>query len=185
MRLIVGLGNPGFRYRFTRHNLGFMVVDKLSKTNSIRLGRREYNSLLGRGRIANKEVILVKPLTYMNLSGSAVRGLVKKEGLSLERVMVICDDVNMELGKIRMRIKGSSGGHNGLQSIQENLESDAFPRLRMGIGRTAGGGLTGHVLGSFKKTDLAALGEVTDKALQAIDCWLRDGIEAAMNRFNT
>ena len=184
MRLIVGLGNPGLKYKLTRHNLGFLVADRFSKDVSIRFRRRENNALLGRGRIGGEEIILMKPLTYMNLSGPAVASVIAKEGLSLERVMVVCDDVNLELGVLRLRPKGSAGGHRGLQSIIEELENEGFPRLRVGVGRTVKQNLSGHVLGPFKKADLSIVNKATDKAVQALDCWINDGIEAAMNAFN-
>lgn len=184
MRLIVGLGNPGLRFRSTRHNMGFMAVDKFSRTSSIRLRRKEHNTSLGRGNFKGEEVVLAKPLTYMNLSGKAVAQVLAKEGLSPERMMVVCDDADLPLGTIRMRPKGNSGGHNGLASIAENLETTEFPRLKIGIGRTVAPGLTGHVLGPFKKADSKAVDEVLDRAVQALNMWITDGIQAAMTRYN-
>ena len=185
MRLIVGLGNPGLKFKLTRHNLGFLVIDKLSRKNSIRLNKRKRNSLFGRGRIGVQEVILAKPLTYMNLSGEAVGNIIAREGLSPERMMVVCDDVNLELGAIRIRPHGSSGGHNGLRSIVEALGTREFPRLRMGIGGTKKGDLTQYVLGPFRKKDLKLIEALVGRTIEALDCWLSSGIKVSMNKFNT
>jgi len=185
VRLIIGLGNPGLRYKFTRHNMGFLVIDEFSKRNSLRIKKREYSSLLGRGKIRDQEVILMKPLTYMNLSGSPIKEMLAKEGLSLERMMVICDDTALELGTIRIRVKGSSGGHRGLESIICKLENDEFPRMRIGIGRKDRHDLADYVLSGFRKADLKLVNDIVDRSADALDCWISEGIQEAMNRFNS
>ena len=129
MKIIVGLGNPGFRYRHTRHNIGFMTVDFLASRFRIRLRNRLFDSLCGMGAIGSEEVLLVKPLTYMNLSGKAVYQMVKHERCSLIEILIVMDDADLELGKIRIRPKGSAGGHNGLKSIIEELGTEEVPRL--------------------------------------------------------
>ena len=190
MRVIIGLGNPGLRYRFTRHNLGFLVIDNFAEANRIKIKKKEFNSLLGRGRIGEEEIVLAKPLTYMNLSGNAVKGIVSKEDISLNKVMVISDDVNLPLGAVRIRQKGSAGGHNGLSSIIEGLNSMEFPRMRLGISRAGRGGvdkkgLTPHVLGPFRKKDMPGVNEAIDRAVQALFCWIHEDIQTAMSKFNS
>ena len=184
MRLIIGLGNPGLRYRSSRHNMGFLVIDKLSKEFSIRFRKKECSSLVGRGRSGGEDIVIAKPLTFMNLSGEAVKELIAKEALTLDEVIVVCDDADLKLGTIRMRRKGSSGGHNGLKSIIEQLGTEEFPRLRIGIGREEKGSLKGHVLAPFKKNDSEIINEIITRAVQSLNCWIKDGIEPAMTRFN-
>ncbi len=184
MKLITGLGNPGFRYRATRHNIGFMVIDKIAVKSRIRLKRRGFNSLFGAGMISNQEVMLVKPLTYMNLSGKAILELKRKEKVALEDLLIIADDVNLEIGRMRMRPKGSSGGHKGLKSIIDELASEGFPRLRIGIGPKKDRDLTGHVLAPFKRGERGMLYDAIENGCLCAEAWIGEGIESAMSRFN-
>lgn len=184
MRLIVGLGNLGIRYRWTRHNLGFRVLERLSKNNRIQIVRKRFKSLVGEGLIDKEKVVLAKPQTYINLSGSAVKALTDGYKVSPGDLIVCCDDINLELGRVRIRSKGSSGGHKGLGSIIDGLKTEEFPRLRIGI---AGGGkksLTDYVLSGFKRGERAVIDEAVGRACEAVEVILKDGIACAMNRFN-
>src|SRR3972149_3677923 len=188
--LIVGLGNPGTKYKNTRHNIGFMAVDYLSGANSIKCSNLDFNSQWGRGIICEREVILAKPQTFMNLSGKAVKvlsGFFHKES---EDIIVIYDDIDLDLGAIRIRAKGSSGGHRGIESIIEQLGTKNFPRIRLGIGRPKDktqdqtGDVADYVLSPFNSEEKTVLKQILDKTKDAIDVILKDGIEKAMNRFN-
>ena len=185
MKLIIGLGNPGFRHRHTRHNIGFMVMDRIASDFKIRLRERLFHSLCGKGRVDGEEVILAKPLTYMNLSGKAVAAICDKEGILPEGLFVISDDIDLSFGKIRLRAKGSSGGHKGLRSIIEELKTEEFPRLRVGIGPNVREGfLSDYVLRPFNRNERKSIGELTERCRLCAEAWLKEGIEAAMNRFN-
>ena len=195
--LIVGLGNPGTKYKNTRHNIGFMAVDYLSVANSIKCTNLDFNSQWGRGIICEREVILAKPQTFMNLSGKAVKvlsGFFHKES---EDIIVIYDDIDLDLGAIRIRANGSSGGHRGMESIIEQLGTKNFPRIRLGIGRPKDktqdsrlktqeqtGDVADYVLSPFNSEEKTVLKQILDKTKDAIDVILKDGIEKAMNRFN-
>ena len=182
MKLIVGLGNPGKRYKLTRHNIGANVVKELAGSNGISLRRRKYRSRFGEGKIAGEEINIILPETFMNLSGEAVRSIVKDKGIALSEVLVICDDADLTLGDIRIRQKGSSGGHRGLRSIIENVGSESFARLRIGIGKERD--LKSYVLKPFNKAEAKQLEEAGKRSLEAILCWLTKGIQAAMNSYN-
>jgi len=183
--LVVGLGNPDSEYRNTRHNVGFAVVKALAKDLGIKLDEDRHLSLVGRGRIAGSPVILALPQTYMNLSGKAVGGLVSEEIESADGMLVICDDINLTLGRIRLRKKGSSGGHKGLESIISALGTDAFARLRVGIATEMHkGDITGYVLSPFKRKEKRNVSHALDLAGKAAMTWLTKGMDEAMNRFN-
>ena len=184
MRLIVGLGNPGVRYRWTRHNLGFRVLDRLSRQNRIPIDRKRFKSLVGEGLIGKEKVVLVKPQTYINRSGIAVKALVEGYKASPEDLIVCCDDVNLELGRIRIRRKGRSGGHKGLGSIIDSLQTGDFPRLRIGIARGRKEGLTDYVLAGFKRGERAMIDAALNCASLAAELILKEGIAVAMNRYN-
>jgi peptidyl-tRNA hydrolase, PTH1 family len=185
MKVIVGLGNPGLGYRYTRHNIGFRVIDQLCAERDIRLTRRAFRGRLGEGQIGAETVILFQPQTYMNLSGSAVGALMKFHKLSREDLLVICDDLYLPLGKLRLRKMGSDGGHKGLKSITQHLGGQKFPRLRLGIGEPEPG-LTGekYVLLKFPKADQPEAEAMIDRAADCALTWVYHGIEEAMNRFN-
>ena len=183
--LIVGLGNPGPEYAKTRHNLGFMLVDLLASRLQTTLKREECRSLVGRGEIDNQTVELVKPQTYMNLSGEAVNCLLVKEDRSVERLIVISDDLALPIGTLRIRPSGSHGGHNGLRSMIDCLGTQEFKRLRIGI-------MPEHpladakrfVLDNFAKGDSETVEKVLGIAADAVEAIIRDGVESAMARFN-
>ena len=184
MKVVVGIGNPGRRYEGTRHNLGFRAIDRLCGRYAIELSRRRFDALVGEGRTASARVLLVKPQTYVNLSGSSVAPLLRWHKRPLEDLLVVHDDLNLDLGKLRVRRKGSSGGHNGLASIIECLGSEAFGRVRIGIGRGRGSDAVAHVLGHFEPDEEPVAEQAIDAAADAIELWLDQGIDAAMNAFN-
>ena len=184
MKVVVGVGNPGRRYEQTRHSLGAMVVDRLSVDHGIEVKRRRFDALVGQGQIGSERALLVKPQTYVNLSGRAVAPLLRWHRCPIEDLLVICDDLSLELGRLRLRRKGSSGGHKGLQSIAESLGTDHFPRLRIGIGRGQGADAVSRVLGRFTDEERAAIGPAIAAAADAARLWLEQGIDAAMNQFN-
>lgn len=183
--LIVGLGNPGERYERTRHNAGFMVVDQLA----VKLGlswskERKFSALVTRAD--GERVILCKPTTYMNLSGEAVRPLMSFYRIPRERLLVVVDDADLSLGAVRMRPRGSSGGHHGLDSLNQHLGSTDYVRQKIGIGRDdpARREIVGHVLGEFSVHEAETVKKVLERACNQIHCWLEHGIEKAMNQYN-
>lgn len=184
MKLIVGLGNPGREYQATRHNIGFAIVDVLARRHHIRFRSVRNKALSGEGIICGENVVLVKPMTYMNLSGQAVEAFVRRNHLDLSDLLVICDDVNLPLGKLRIRPKGSAGGHNGLKSIIHSLESQDFARLRVGIGSPREK-MTDHVLSRFNRREMGIVKETVEKTADVVETLLKDGIEQAMNCFNS
>ncbi len=185
MKLIVGLGNPGPEYRGTKHNIGFEVVQALAKENGIKINKRFHFSAAGKGRIAGVDVILALPQTYMNLSGKAVGEIAAKEMQDIRSLTVVCDDINIELGRIRLRASGSSGGHKGLASIISVLGRDDFARLRVGIATEAHkGDITNYVLSPFKPKEMRNVAHIITLAKAALTCMLENGIEDAMAKFN-
>lgn len=183
--LIVGLGNPGTAYEKTRHNLGFMLIDKLAADANSSVRREECRALLGRIEIANILTELVKPQTFMNLSGESINCLLKKEIRTRKNLVVISDDLALPLGKIRLRARGSAGGHNGLKSIEECLKTQEFIRLRIGIQPEHPISDTKRfVLENFSKSDLEKVEKVLEQSAEAIHSVITDGIEKAMARFN-
>jgi len=185
VKLVVGLGNPGSRYEGSRHNVGFMVIDLLARRKSIDAFRRRFHALLGQAGISGEQVLLAKPLTYMNRSGYAVRAIAGWYGVAISDIMVVVDDMALGPGHIRMRPKGSDGGHNGLKSVTALLGSEEFPRLRVGIGRPgpAEDAVT-YVLEWFTRGELATMPEALGRAADAVEAWVAYGIDEAMNRFN-
>ena len=182
MKLVVGLGNPGAKYRLTRHNVGFMVVDRLAVTAGAAVTRKHCSSLVGEGHWGEVKVVLAKPQTYMNLSGMAVSSLMNYYRVAPADLLVVCDDLDLPFGRIRLRPKGSSGGHRGLASIIAALGRSDFPRLRVGIGKA--GEAVGHVLGRFAAAEEPALAEILETAAAAAVMACRDGLDRAMNRYN-
>ena len=182
--LIAGLGNPGRGYKGNRHNIGFMVVDRLAEKYGVRLGRVQHKAITGEGRIKERPVILVKPQTFMNLSGDSVGPLVNYYKVPLENVLVIYDEIDLAFGTLRLRSKGGSGGHNGMKSIIQHLGQD-FPRLRFGIGRPSGRmPPAAHVLRDFGKDEQPVLMELLDSAVEAVETFLVEDVELAMTRHN-
>ena len=186
MKLIVGLGNPGTTYAKTRHNIGFELIDALAKAHGIALTNRRDRAVTGRGMIAGQAVMLVKPQTYMNLSGDAVSAIAAKEGIERSNILVICDDINLPPGRMRLRSTGSAGGQNGLKDLIAKLEGEDFPRLRIGVGAppAAGGEQVNWVLSKFSPADRKLMDEVLIAAMGAAELWLSEGTLAAANRFN-
>jgi peptidyl-tRNA hydrolase, PTH1 family len=183
--LIVGLGNPGPEYAKTRHNLGFMLVDLLASRLQTQVKRNECRSLIGRAEIDNRIVELAKPQTYMNLSGEAVSCLVAKEDRSVERLIVISDDLALPFGTMRIRPKGTHGGQNGLRSIIECLKTQEFTRLRIGIQpEHPVSDASRYVLENFAKGDAKTLEIILDESADAVRAIIVDGVDAAMARFN-
>jgi len=183
--LIVGLGNPGLQYAKTRHNLGFMLIDLLARQSGVLVKREECRALVAQAVIENQIVELVKPQTFMNISGEAVNCLLRKEIRSQEKLIVITDDLALPLGKVRLRPKGSAGGHNGLKSISECLKTQEYFRLRIGIKPEHPIGETARfVLENFSKAEFETVEKVLEQSAEAIRAVLSDGIEKAMAKYN-
>lgn len=184
--LIVGLGNPGKTYQRTRHNLGFQVVDRLAEQHDIKVGQKKFKGEFGSGSIGDRRVCLLKPQTYMNLSGTAVAEAVNYHKVPLEQVLIAHDDVDLELGRIQVKFGGGHGGHRGLQSVVESLSADEFTRIRVGVNRPAGeGDVSDYVLEPFSKAEQAAAEEAVGRAAEAAATWLKDGLTTAMNQYNS
>jgi len=186
MKLIVGLGNPGLTYRMTRHNLGFMVADRLNKHFRSRFViDKRGNCLKTKVCLKGESLIICKPLAYMNLSGNAVARLASRNKIMPQDMLVVCDDINLELGRIRIKASGSAGGHKGLVSVIGALDSQEFPRLRIGIANPRNkSGLSDYVLSRFSSSEKKIISESLEKAEEAVLCWVEDGVQEAMNRFN-
>jgi PTH1 family peptidyl-tRNA hydrolase len=193
--LIVGLGNPGKDYAKTRHNAGFIVVDQLAKRwRADWKVEKKFSARIARAAPNERDVLLCEPHTFMNSSGEAVAAVVNFYRVALARLLVIVDDADLPLGQIRLRPSGSSGGHHGLESIEQHLGAREYARLRVGIGRLSGGAsvpasqgpreITGHVLGRFSSTEAQLADKVFAVATDQAECWLNDGIQKAMNEFN-
>ncbi len=184
-RLILGLGNPGEKYRATRHNLGFRVVEELAKRRSLRLDRLECNSLVAEDR----ELTLAAPQTYMNRSGFAARCLSERRSVPPRDILVVFDDAQLDLGRIRLRRQGGPGGHRGMESVVRNLRTEEVPRLRIGVADPEeppeGEDLVDFVLSPFRPDELELVEEMVARAADACECWVREGAEATMNRFNS
>ena len=185
MKVIVGLGNPGTKYAGTRHNIGFDTVTALADKYSIKLKDKKFNGLIGEGFIEGEKVMLVQPQTYMNLSGECVGLIAGFYKLDAEDIIVICDDINLDTGRLRIRAKGSAGGHNGLKNIIAHLGTEAFPRIRIGVGeKTEGWDLADYVLARFSGEDEAAMRKAIKNAVGAIETWISYDIGKAMNLYN-
>jgi PTH1 family peptidyl-tRNA hydrolase len=184
--LIVGLGNPGEGYARHRHNVGFCVVDALARAHGLSFSRHKgFQARLAEGRIAGQRTLLAKPQTYMNLSGRAAGRLVRARGIRLDRLLVVYDDLDLPLGRLRLRPEGGSGGHKGMRSIIDTLGSQAFARLRVGIDRPPGQmDPADYVLLPFRPAEKPIFDRVMQQAVAAVECWLTEGIVAAMDQFN-
>ncbi len=187
MKVIVGLGNPGETYARTPHNMGFMVVDNLAGRLDCRMrSSGRFQAMTGMARHAGQEILLAEPQTYMNESGRAVGAILAYRKLGPESVLVVADDADLPLGALRMRRKGSSGGHRGIESIAGVLGTNEFARLRVGIGRgRPGADLVRHVLNAFGREEWSEAEKAVKDAADAVLCWIEHGAETAMNRFNT
>ena len=184
MKLLVGLGNPGEKYLFTRHNIGFMVADHVATRNRISLKKKGYQALYGVGRVATAETTIFQPQTFMNSSGSSVNAAYKSLGIQPGDLIVICDDLDLPFGRLRIKATGGHGGHNGLRDIIATVGIKDFIRLRVGIGRPERGDVTGHVLSRFSPNEQKLLPELLDTVAEAAETILSDGVTAAMNSFN-
>ena len=184
--LAVFLGNPGPRYALTRHNAGFMAADALAKDKGIRIDRLRFHALTGELTLGDARVLVMKPQTYMNLSGEAVAAAARFYKIPPEHVLVVSDEVSLPVGRLRVRAKGSAGGHNGLRSIIEALGSDAFPRIRIGVGAPPHPDydMADWVLGVFHDRDAEQMQDAAARAAQAVEAYVTQGPERAMNRFN-
>jgi PTH1 family peptidyl-tRNA hydrolase len=184
--LIVGLGNPGADYAAHRHNVGFRVVDALARAQDMTFSRwKGAKARVAEGKIGDRAVMLAKPRTFMNQSGQAVRRLSQRYRIPPERILVVYDDLDLPVGRLRLRAEGGSGGHKGMRSIIESLETQSFPRLRVGIDRPPGNmDAADYVLRPFDEDQAPLVAEVAQRAAATIECWLAEGIVAAMDRFN-
>ncbi len=183
-KLIVGLGNPGPLYAETRHNVGFQFVDYLAEKYGITFSSFQFNAQLAFGSIKGQEVVLAKPLTFMNLSGQAVKPLIKSMGVHPSNFLLVYDDMDLPLGTVRFRLRGGSGGHHGVQSIIEALGHQDFPRLRFGIGRPSRGDPVDYVLGEFSEEEKAAIALAFERAINIVEGWVEGGAEEALRRFS-
>jgi peptidyl-tRNA hydrolase, PTH1 family len=182
--LIVGLGNPGERYTHNRHNVGFQCVDHLARLHDIEVRKKRFKATLGEGQIGSRHVVLAKPQTFMNVSGQAVVPISQWWKVPRERILVIHDDLDLPLGKVRLRPNGSSGGHNGLNSIIADLGTRDFCRLRVGIGRPEQGDPIDYVLGNFTREQELVIKATYDLVARIVLCYLEEGIQKAMNTYN-
>ena len=183
--LLVGLGNPGPEYAGTRHNVGFGVVDELAARWDISLGRRRFRGRFGSGLVAGREVVMIEPMTFMNLSGRAVGPARAFFSIPLEQLVVVHDDIDLSRGRLRVKSGGGTGGHRGLRSISQCLGSSGYLRLRLGVGRPGGDGdVTGYVLGRFSKEEQVLQREMVERGADAVEEILCNGPRSAMNRFN-
>ena len=186
MFLIIGLGNPGREYVGTRHNMGFEAVDAICATYEIKLNKEKFRAIYGEGRIAGEKVLVIKPQTYMNLSGEAVRELRDWYKVEDEQILVIYDDISLPVGKLRIREKGSAGGHNGIKNIIYQLGTDVFPRMKIGVGAPDHPEyeVRDFVLGKFSKEEVEILVKTVVRGANAVEEFIRNGAKSAMNRFN-
>lgn len=183
MFLVVGLGNIGRQYEHTRHNVGFDIIDLISDRYNIPVNREKFKGVYGEGKICGEKVILLKPSTYMNLSGESVREVVNFYKIESENIIVLYDDISLDVGRLRIRVQGSAGGHNGIKNIIANLGTDIFPRVKIGVGQPKGE-LVSHVLGKFSTEDSEKLKEVFKVTTDAVENIINTGITEAMNKFN-
>jgi len=184
MFVIVGLGNPGKQYVGTRHNIGFETIDYFAYKNNISMNKVKHKAVIGEGIIHDNKIILVKPQTFMNLSGHSVADIFYFYKLDPQKLIVIYDDVDIDTGKLRIRPHGSSGTHNGMKSIIYDIQTDKFPRIRMGVGKPQFGDLSSYVLGKFSKEDREFMDVAVENGVEAVKCIIKEGIDSAMNRYN-
>lgn len=185
MYIIVGLGNPGKKYEHTRHNVGFDVIDRFAEKHDIKMDRLKHKALIGEGRIAGEKVVLIKPQTYMNLSGESLISAVNFYKPDMDKVVVVYDDIDIDIGHIRIRKKGSAGSHNGMKSIISNLSTQDFPRFRVGVGRPESGrDLADFVLSRVSKTEEGKMMESIDNTVSALEVMIESDLDLAMNRYN-
>lgn len=184
MKIVVGLGNPGSRYDGTRHNVGYAVVDRLAAGPRCGRFQSRFQAQIAELMEEDQKVLLVKPETFMNLSGRSVRQVMDFYQAALEDMLVVCDDINLPLGKLRFRARGTHGGHNGLRDIQCHLGTTEYARLRIGVGAPDEADAVDHVLGRFRPGERPVIDDALDTAAQAVGRWLHEGLEACMNQYN-
>ena len=187
LHLIVGLGNPGAEYARTRHNAGFLVLEELARRGSATWNlEKRFNARVAKRNLAERKILLAEPQTFMNASGEAVGAVLDFYRIPSLQLLVIVDDADLPFGEIRLRPKGSSGGHHGLESIEQHIDSQNYARLKVGIGRTNDGRreITNYVLGKFGAGEKKLLEKILERAANQAECWAADGIQKAMNRFN-
>ena len=185
MKIIVGLGNPTMQYAGTRHNVGFSVIYAISDAYNIKVDTKKHKALIGKGIIGGEKVILAMPQTYMNLSGESVREILDYYKCDNEDLIVIYDDIDLAVGKLRIRAKGSAGGHNGIKNIIQHIGTDVFDRIRVGVGeKPKGYDLADYVLGRFNEADAALIRDAAKDATGAVELIITDSINAAMNKYN-
>jgi len=185
MKLVAGLGNPGRQYTGTRHNVGFDVIDHLARRDRVDFEAAPADAMMGKWRRDGDVVLLVKPLTFMNLSGVAIGELMRYFKIDVADILVICDDVNLPIGRLRVRGSGSEGGHNGLRSMAQQLGTMDYPRLRIGVGRgDTRRDLADHVLAGFSPEEQPGVNDAVTRAAEAVECWIVDGLAKTMNVFN-
>lgn len=184
MKIIIGLGNPGRKYKGSRHNIGFRVVEEIARRFPVEKEESRFDAIIGHTRINGEKVLLVKPLTYMNLSGKAVRPLVNWFKADLQDIIVAYDDMDLAPGVLRIREKGGTGGHKGLASVSEWLTSRDFARLRIGVGHPTEEDVVGWVLGQFDPVEERIIDDAVGNAADALETWIKDGIVKAMNEYN-
>ncbi len=184
IKLIAGLGNPGARYTHSRHNIGFMIADRFAKAHAMEFLRRRFNAEIAEGVVAGARVMVFKPRTFMNASGEAVSKFFSFYKVAPQDLLVVYDDLDLPLGKLRLRPRGSAGGHHGMESILGRIGTADFPRLRVGIGRPNPEADVDHVLGEFDEEEMRVIDDTLERAVHAIDVWLAKGIGPAMNLYN-
>ncbi|MFB6469329.1 aminoacyl-tRNA hydrolase [Cytobacillus sp. Hz8] len=185
MKLIVGLGNPGKPYEHTRHNIGFDVIEQLSENISIPLNQAKFKGIYGMGNVGGEKIFLLKPLTYMNLSGESIRAIMDYYEIDKEDLLVIYDDLDLPVGKIRLREKGSAGGHNGIKSTIQHIGSQEFNRIRVGVDRPKNGmPITDYVLGRFSKDEQEVINTVIKRCADACEAWFQKPFIQVMNEYN-
>lgn len=184
MKIVVGLGNPGPNYRSTRHNVGFMVVEELARRFKVEKEKSKFDAIIGETKIGNETVLLVKPLTFMNLSGNAVQPLIRWYKLPLQDLLVIYDDLDLPVGELRIRAQGGHGGHKGMTSIMERLNTREIARMRIGIGRPENPDTINWVLGKFSSAERPLIDDAVNKTAEAVECWVINGIVRCMNTYN-
>lgn len=184
MYIIVGLGNPGSKYDNTRHNVGFNVIDYLSSLYNIKVNKIKFKGLIGEGIIQGCKVVMVKPQTFMNLSGECIREVKSWYKVENDKIIIIYDDVSLNVGRLRIRDKGSAGGHNGIKSIIYHLNSDVFPRIKIGIGSPEHPNMAGYVLGKFNEEERDLINKSIERASDAAVVLMKAGVKETMNKFN-
>lgn len=184
MYIIVGLGNPGRKYENTRHNIGFITLDLLAEKHRIKINKLKHRAMIGEGSISGQKVMLVKPQTFMNLSGESVRAVMAYYKQDIESLIIIYDDIDISPGSLRIRKKGGAGTHNGMKSVIYQLQKDSFPRVRIGIGQDRNVDLMSFVTGKFTEEETVLMRKAVLNAVDAVECIVSEGIDMAMNRFN-